>query len=80
MVVIMTLQTTLGLRIRVDKMDQMLSTVGKIVIMMIMIMILIMMTMLIDAASGIDNDDDISLTMTILNRFVKAILEDDDGE
>ena len=50
MVVIMILQTTLGLRIRVDKMDQMLSTVGKIVIMMMikMMMMLIMMSMLID--------------------------------
>lgn len=62
-------------------MDQMLSTVGKIVIMMMMMLIKMMMIkMLIDAASGNDNDDDISLPMIILNRFVKAILENDDGE
>jgi len=57
MVVIMILQTTLGLRIRVDKMDQMHSTVGKIVIiMMIKMMMIKMMTMLIMMSMLIDTE------------------------
>jgi len=40
-------QTALGLRIRVDKMDQMLSTVGEMMIVIVMIIIVMMMVVVL---------------------------------